>query len=75
MIWYLVAVPLAGVGAVLRVWLTQVGEDRLPGGAPTATGVINVMGAAAIGLLAGAGPRGCRRRPTAGRCPCRAARP
>ena len=55
MIWYVVAVPLAGVGAVLRVWLTQVAERRLPGGAPTATGAINVMGAAAIGLLAGAG--------------------
>ena len=55
MIWYLLAVPLAGVGAALRVWVTQATERRVPGGAPTSTAAINVAGAAAIGLLAGAG--------------------
>ncbi len=49
--WYLAAVPLGGLGAVARVWATQTGETRLPGGAPMATALINVGGAAAIGVV------------------------
>lgn len=53
--WLLLAIPLGGVGAVLRVALTQAGEGRLPGGAPTATALVNVAGAALLGLVAGWG--------------------
>jgi CrcB protein len=34
---------------------TQVGEARLPGGAPTATAAVNVLGAALIGVVAALG--------------------
>ena len=54
-LWWLVAIPCAGIGAVGRVWITQATERRLPGGAPTATGLINVAGAALIGVIAGIG--------------------
>jgi len=53
--WLLLAIPLGGVGAVLRVVLTEAGERRLPGGAPTATALVNVAGAALLGLVAGWG--------------------
>ncbi len=53
--WYLVAVPFGGLGAMARVWATQSGEHRLPGGAPTATALINITGAALIGVVAGIG--------------------
>ena len=49
--WYLVAVPFGGLGAGGRVWATQVGETRMPGGAPMVTAVVNVVGAAAIGIV------------------------
>ena len=49
--WSLVAVPCGGLGAVARVWATQIGATRLPGGAPTATALINIAGAAAIGAV------------------------
>lgn len=49
--WYLVAVPFGGLGAVARVWATQVGESRVPGGAPMMTAIINIAGAAAIGIV------------------------
>jgi CrcB protein len=50
--WYAVAILLGGVGASARVWLTQAGETRLPGGAPMATGIINVVGAGLLGGVA-----------------------
>ena len=53
--WLLLAIPLGGIGAVVRVLATQAGEARLPGGAPTATGIVNVVGAALLGLVAGWG--------------------
>jgi len=53
--WLLLAIPLGGLGAVVRVLATQAGETRLPGGAPTATGLVNVVGAALLGLVAGWG--------------------
>jgi len=53
--WLLLAIPLGGVGAVVRVLATQLGETRLPGGAPAATGVVNVVGAALLGLVAALG--------------------
>lgn len=49
--WYLVAVLFGGLGTVGRVWATQVGETRVPGGAPMVTGLVNVVGAAAIGIV------------------------
>ena len=49
--WYLVAVPFGGLGAVGRVWATQVGETHVPGGAPTVTALVNIVGAAAIGIV------------------------
>ena len=51
--WYLAAIPAAGLGAAARVWLTQLLEHRLPGSAPTATGAINVVGAAVLGVAVG----------------------
>ena len=45
----LMIILLGGVGASARVWLTQAGETRLPGGAPMATGIINVVGAGLLG--------------------------
>lgn len=51
--WLLLAIPFGGVGAVLRVLATQAGEQRLPGGAPTATALVNIMGATALGGVAG----------------------
>lgn len=51
--WCLIAAPLGGLGAAARVWATQLGETRLPGGAPTVTASINVLGAALIGVVAG----------------------
>jgi len=53
--WLLLAIPLGGLGAVVRVLATQQGERRLPGGAPTATAIVNVAGAALLGLVAGWG--------------------
>lgn len=53
--WILLAIPLGGLGAVVRVLVTRVGETRLPGGAPTATACINVIGATALGVVAGWG--------------------
>ena len=50
--WYAVAILLGGVGASARVWLTHAGEMRLPGGAPMATGIINVVGAGLLGGVA-----------------------
>ncbi len=50
--WYLLALPLCGLGAVGRVLVTQATEQRLPGGAPTATALINVVGAALMGMFA-----------------------
>lgn len=50
--WYVVAVAFGGVGSVARVWATQAGETRIPGGAPTVTGMVNIVGAAAIGVVA-----------------------
>ncbi|MGI9186615.1 MAG: CrcB family protein [Gaiellales bacterium] len=52
--WYLVAIPLGGFGAVARVYATQTGEHRVPGGAPAMTAAINVVGAAGIGVVVGA---------------------
>lgn len=49
--WYLAAAVLGGVGATTRVWVTQVGETRIRGGAPMATALINIAGAAAIGVV------------------------
>ena len=49
--WYLVAVLFGGLGTVVRVWATHVGETRVPGGAPMVTGLVNVVGAAAIGIV------------------------
>ena len=49
--WYLIAVPFGGLGAVTRVWATQVGEMRVPGGAPMMTALVNIVGAAAIGIV------------------------
>lgn len=54
-VWLLLAIPLGGVGAVVRVLATQHGEARLPGGAPAATALVNVIGAALLGLVAGWG--------------------
>jgi CrcB protein len=53
--WLLLAIPLGGLGAVVRVAGAQLGERRLPGGAPTATGIVNVVGAGLLGLVAGLG--------------------
>ncbi|MGA0122929.1 MAG: fluoride efflux transporter FluC [Gaiellales bacterium] len=53
--WVLIAIPLGGLGAVLRVLLTRAGEERLPGGAPAATALVNVIGAGLLGLVAGWG--------------------
>ncbi len=53
--WLLLAIPLGGIGAVVRVLATAHGETRLPGGAPTATALVNVVGAALLGLVAGWG--------------------
>lgn len=52
-LWYVAAIPVAGIGAVLRVWATQATEGRL--GAPTATALVNVVGAALLGVLVGVG--------------------
>lgn len=52
--WYLAAVLFGGLGSVVRVWATQTGETRLPGGAPMATALINIVGAAAIGIVVAA---------------------
>ena len=52
-LWYAAAIPVAGLGAVARVWGTQVTEGRL--GAPTATALVNVVGAALLGVLVGVG--------------------
>jgi CrcB protein len=49
--WYLVAVPFGGLGAAGRVWATHVGETRVPGGAPMVTALVNIVGAAAIGIV------------------------
>lgn len=49
--WYVVAVTFGGLGSVARVWATQAGETRIPGGAPTVTGMVNIVGAAAIGVV------------------------
>ena len=51
--WYAAAAALAGVGAVARVAATQAWEGRVSGGAPAVTGAVNVVGAAALGVLAG----------------------
>ena len=51
--WYLAAVGAAGIGAAVRVAITQLAERGVPGGAPTVTGAINVVGAAALGAIAG----------------------
>lgn len=53
--WILLAIPVGGIGAVVRVLATRAGETRLPGGAPTATALVNVVGAALLGLVAGSG--------------------
>ncbi len=53
--WYLLAIPLGGLGAVARVFGTRLGETRLPGGAPAATAVINVIGAGLLGIVAAIG--------------------
>ncbi len=53
--WYLLAIPLGGLGAVARVYGTRLGETRLPGGAPVATAVINVIGAGLLGIVAALG--------------------
>lgn len=50
---YLLAIVAAGGGAAARVAVTQLLERHLPGGAPTATGAINVIGAAALGVVVG----------------------
>jgi len=50
--WYLLVVVFGGLGAVVRVWATQAGEVRLPGGAPAMTAVVNVVGAALMGVVA-----------------------
>lgn len=53
--WLLLAIPLGGVGAVIRVLATRTGETRLPGGAATATALVNIVGATLLGFVAGAG--------------------
>lgn len=53
--WLVVAVVLCGIGSVGRVWATRVLEARLPGGAPSATALVNVAGALALGAVAGVG--------------------
>jgi CrcB protein len=53
--WLLLAIPLGGVGAVVRVVATRLGERRLPGGAPVATATVNIVGATALGVIAGWG--------------------
>lgn len=50
-----VAVVLCGIGSVGRVWATRVMESRLPGGTPSATALVNVAGALALGAVAGVG--------------------
>lgn len=50
--WYLLAIPIGGLGAVARVLSTRVGERHLPGGAATATALINVVGAGLVGVVA-----------------------
>jgi CrcB protein len=52
-LWYAAAIPVAGLGAVLRVWVTRTTEGRL--GAPTATALVNIVGAALLGALVGSG--------------------
>lgn len=53
--WWIAAVALGGLGAVLRVGATRALEFRLPGGAPAATALINVVGAGAMGVVAALG--------------------
>ena len=53
--WLPVAVVLCGLGSVGRVWATRLLESRLPGGAPSATALVNVAGSLALGALAGVG--------------------
>lgn len=54
-IWWVLAIALGGVGALVRVAATRLLEERVPGGAPTATAAINVVGAAAMGVVAATG--------------------
>lgn len=53
--WWIAAIALGGLGAVMRVGATRLLEVRVPGGAPTATAVINVVGAGAMGVVAALG--------------------
>ena len=53
--WTVVACALGGVGAVLRVAVTQALEGRAPGGASTATAAVNIVGSAALGAVAALG--------------------
>ncbi len=53
--WWIAAVAAGGVGAGLRVAGTRLLETRLPGGAATATSIVNVVGAGALGLVVATG--------------------
>ena len=53
--WWIAAIVLGGVGAVVRVTATRLLKLRVPGGAPTATAAINIAGACAMGVVAAAG--------------------
>lgn len=53
--WWILAIALGGVGAGARVAVTRLVETRVPGGAPTATAAINIIGAGAMGAVAAVG--------------------
>jgi CrcB protein len=49
---------LGGVGAVARVWLTEVVQRRARSGFPLGTLTVNLTGSLALGVLIGAGVGG-----------------
>ncbi len=50
--WWILAVACGAAGTGARIVGTRALEARVPGGVPAATSVVNIVGAAAMGVVA-----------------------